>query len=974
MSDLVHGFRLIKEAAINEVNSRVRLYQHERTGALLMSVENSDENKAFGVAFPTPHDSSTGVQHILEHSVLNGSRKYPVREPFVELLKTSVNTFLNAMTFTDMTIYPFASTNTQDFYNLLDVYLDAVFYPRITPQILQQEGWHFEYDAESDALSYKGVVFNEMKGYYSSPEVVVDNITRAAALPDTPYAHDSGGNPVNIPDLTYEMFKSFHETYYHPSNARFFFYGDDNPEERLRRVDEFIVDFEARPVDAKLPLQPRFDAPRAVNERVDAGEAGADSNKGMVVLSWLTDEVTNPERMLELELLADILLDSPASPMRMALIDSGLGEDLANEGVHTFQRQATFNIGLKGIVAEDAPEIEALILDTLRDLVENGIDKATVEAAVNTLEFERREKNTGSYPRGLVMFIEMLPQWMHGGDPFEALAFELPLSRIKDRIAHDEGYLKGLINVYLLNNPHRVTVTLTPDPTVKTERAEAEKAQLAKARAAMTAEQLARVQEEQAALELIQNTPDRPEDIARIPTLRLKDLDHSIKLTPTEKFNEFGAQVFYHDLPTSGVAYVDVGFNLYQVPSKYLPYFSLFEKVLLEMGTEKMDFIRLVQWIGAKTGGIGAELFASSVFNQPGGVAYFFLRAKAMQPQTAEMMSILSDVLLTPRLDNQERFYQIVLEEKAQREAYLGLAGHMLAQMRLGASIDDAGWLNEQTNGVTGLLFIRELAERVQNDWPSVLADLQDIRRHLVNRTNMIVNITADHSQWEGLRGQLKQFLATLPADQFPLLAFEKTTLPRYEAFTVPTQVNFVGKGGNLRDMGYKTHGSHIAAFKHMNLDYLWNKVRVQGGAYGGRGGYNPFSGAVTFLSWQDPNLNATLDVYDNAGTYLQRLELDSSEMERAVIGAVGQLDRYLLPDAKGFTATTQQLVNYSDEDRQRVRDELFSTTLEDFHRLGEALSQLKDKGRVVVTGSPQAVEQANTERGDTPFVVTNVM
>lgn len=973
MTDLVHGFRLVKEAAINEINSRVRLYQHERTGARLISVENSDENKAFGVAFPTPHNTSTGIQHILEHSVLNGSRKYPVREPFVELLKTSVNTFLNAMTFSDMTIYPFASTNTQDFYNLLDVYLDAVFYPRITPQILQQEGWHYEYDAETDALNYKGVVFNEMKGYYSLPEVIVDNITRAAALPDTPYAQDSGGNPVNIPDLTYDMFKSFHETYYHPSNAHFFFYGDDDPTERLRRVDEFIVEFEARPIDATLPLQKRFDAPRSVNERVDAGEHGPDSNKGMVVMSWITDEVKNNERMLELELLADILLDSPASPVRMALIDSGLGEDLANEGTHTFQRQAAFNIGLKGIVAADAPEVEKLILDTLRDLVENGLDKATVEAALNTLEFERREKNTGSYPRGLVMFIEMLPQWLHGGDPFEAMAFELPLSRIRNRIANEPGYLENLINVYLLNNPHRVTVTLTPDPAVKVEREENEKAQLTAARKGMNAEQLARVQEEQAALELIQNTPDRAEDLAKIPTLRLNDLDRSIKRTPTEKFNEFGAEVFYHDLPTSGVAYVDVGFNLYQVPSKYLPYFSLFGRALLEMGTANLDFIRLVQWIGAKTGGIGAELFASSMFGHKGSVAYFFLRAKAMQPQTAEMMSILREVLLTPRLDNQERFYQIVLEEKAQREAYLGLAGHGLAQARLNASIDDAGWLNEQTNGVTGLLFIRELAERIQNDWPSVLADLEAIRSHLVSRNRMIVNVTADHSQWEALRAQLKEFIASLPVVEQPLYAFEKVELPRFEAFTVPTQVNFVGKGANLRDLGYQVHGSHIAAFKHMNLDYLWNKIRVQGGAYGGRGGFNPFSGAVTFLSWQDPNLNGTLDVYDNVGTYLQRLELDTEEMERAVIGAVGQIDRYLLPDAKGFTTTTQLLINYTDEDRQRVRDELFSTTLQDFHRLGEALSQLKEKGRIVVTGSPQAVEKANEER-DEPFTVTNVM
>jgi hypothetical protein len=597
--------------------------------------------------------------------VLNGSRKYKAKEPFVTLLKTSVNTFLNAMTFNDFTVYPVASTNLKDYWNLVDVYMDAVFYPSITEKTLQQEGWHHETSGDNSTLNYKGVVFNEMKGMYSTPEAVLETVSRRALLPDTPYRYDIGGDPAAIPNLTYDAFKRFHDTYYHPSNAFFYFSGDDNPEERLRFVNAFIADFDALDVRAEFPLQPRFDAPRTHIERYDAGEADADENKGFVKVAWLLPENTDAERMLELEVLSYILVATPASPLRKALIDSGLGEDLTAEGVDRYTRQASFAVGLKGIVPGDAGEVETLILQTLSDLAENGINPEMIEAAFNTTEFALREKNTGRFPRGLSTYLGTLPAWIHGADPLEFMAFEAPLKALRERYAAQPTYFENMIGTYLIDNAHRSTVILQPDPQVKVAREEAEAARLKRERATMTNADIERVLADMAELERIQTTPDTPEALATIPTLRLSDLDRAAKPVPTEIMAMAGAQVIYHDLPTNGVAYVDFGFDLYTLPTRYIPYVELFGAALTEIGTETQDFVALSTRVGAKTGGIDSSVVTSARYGGAGSIAYLFVRAKSMMAQTGDLFAILRDMLLTVKLDNRERFMQMVLEEKA---------------------------------------------------------------------------------------------------------------------------------------------------------------------------------------------------------------------------------------------------------------------------------------------------------------------
>lgn len=968
-----HGFTLLEERTIPEINTLARLYKHERTGAELLSLINDDENKSFVVGFQTPPQDDTGLPHILEHSVLCGSRKYPVKDPFVQLLKSSLKTFLNAITFPDMTLYPVASTNLKDFYNLVDVYLDAVFYPLIAPETLMQEGWHYEAESADSPLSFKGVVFNEMKAAYSSPDRLLGEETSRALLPDTPYALSSGGDPAAIPELTYEQFKRFHETYYHPSNARIVFYGDDDPGERLRRIDEFLAEFEAMDVNGALPLQESFSEPRRVEVGYDAGEENQDGNKSLLATTWLLPEITDRQRALELSVLSHALISTPASPLRKALIDSGLGEGLAGSGLSTFQRQMSFGAGLKNIAYDSADEVETLILDTLREVAENGLDKATVEASLNTVEFSLRERNTGGFPRGLMSAIGVLPTWMHGGNPLEALGFEQRLDTLKSRLEGDERYFERMIDEYFLNNPHRVTVLLYPDPAVGEARDKAEKERLEQARASMNAEQLQEVLQTQEKLRELQETPDDPEDLAKIPSLTLDDIEREIKRVPQEITEQDGARLYYHEQPTSGVLYFDVAFDLRVLPAPYLPYVDLFGAALTRMGTDKESFVQLTQRIGSKTGGVGATGWTATLRNEDDYAAYLFVRGKTTSDKTQDLLDIFRDVLLTVNLDNRERFKQIVLERKAQMERSLPMAGHQIANSRIRAQYATADWADEQMAGANGLFFLRELAERVENDWERVANDLKFIRETLVNRSGMLVNVTAEAHQWQTFQPQLTAFLGELPVREAVRQPWERDELPPYEGLTMPLQVSFNAKGAKLSDFGYQRHGSQSVILKHMNMDYLWQHIRVQGGAYGGRATLSANSLVLTFLSWRDPNILGTLKSFDNAAQYLQSVQLSQEDLNNAIIGAIGAIDSYQLPDAKGFSALVRHILGYSDEQRQQFRDEVLSTTLEDFQRFGAVLEQVAQEGRVAVVSSPEALKAVNDELGG-KFTLTRLL
>jgi Zn-dependent M16 (insulinase) family peptidase len=954
-----HGFESLWVREIPELKARAEMFRHVGTGTDLLSLTNEDENKVFGITFRTPPADSTGIAHILEHSVLCGSRKYPVKEPFVELLKSSLKTFLNAMTYPDKTCYPVASQNVKDFYNLVDVYLDAVFYPRLTPFVFQQEGWHYELDNPADPLNYKGVVFNEMKGAYSSPDSLLAEYSQQSLFPANPYGFDSGGDPKEIPNLTFEQFKAFHEKYYHPSNARVFFYGNDEPEERLRLVNDYLKDFHRLPVNSAIPLQPRFQEPLRFTRAFPSGEG---SSKAMFTLNWLLDKTHRVEQNLGFHMLEYMLLGMPGSPLRKALMDSRLGEDLAGVGLGSELRQMYFSTGLKGIAPERADDVEALILSTLSRLVQEGLHPHTVEAAQNTIEFILRENNTGSYPRGLVLMLRSLTTWLYDEDPLALVAFEAPLEALKRTTSASPFYFESLIDRYFLHNVHRTSLLLKPDPDLAKELDRTEKERLLQARSSMTPSGLQKVAADTAALKAIQETPDLPQALALIPSLKLSDLDRSNKSIPLTLTQEKGCDLLSHDLFTSGIVYLDIGFNLYALPEKALPYVPLFSRALLEMGTEDEDFVSLTQRISRKTGGIRPSLFASSVRDSQQGSAWLFLRGKAMFKQTRDLLDIFRDVLLKVRLDNRERFLQMVLEAKARLEENLVPSGHQVVSTRLRALFSEADWAEEQMKGISQLFFLRTLSKGVEENWPEVLRALEEIRTLLINRSALLVNATAGAGDWDSIQPTVKEFLDALPSLPFQRKLWSPKPIADFEGMTLPAQVNYVGKGVNLYAQGYRYHGSTHVITRYLRNAWLWEKIRLQGGAYGAFCSFDKHSGALTFVSYRDPNLLKTLEAFDGSAQFLKDLKIGDDELVKGIIGTIGDIDQYQLPDAKGYISMVRHLTKENEEQRQKMRDQILGATKKDFQSFGEILESSMPRGVVKVLGSETAIREAETK------------
>lgn len=965
-----YGFSLVREESLSEVGGVARLWKHDKTGAEVLSVCNADENKSFGVSFRTPPKDSTGVAHILEHSVLCGSARYPVKEPFVELLKSSLQTFLNALTFPDKTCYPVASTNLQDFYNLIDVYIDAVFYPRIDEDVLRQEGWHIDV-AGDGAWEYKGVVFNEMKGVYSSPDSVLLEESQHAVFPDMLYSLDSGGNPAEIINLSYEAFRDFHSRYYHPTNARFFFWGDDPEDARLEKLAGVLAPFERREVDSAIPLQERRPLERKVEVPYPAGgdhageqaeDPGDEARQGHVTVSWLLCETAETEEMLVLEMLEHILTGLPGSPLRKALMDSGLGEDMAGAGLETDLRQSYFSIGLRSVRPEDGDAVEALVMNTLAGLVEQGVSAKAVEAALNSLEFDLRENNTGRFPRGLAAMFRSLTTWLYDGDPLAPLAWEKPLAAIKNRLKRKEAVFEQAIRRWLLDNPHRVTVVLVPDEGLAAARQAAENARLTADRESMNAsqqEEVARISER---LHLAQETPDSPEALATIPTLGLDDLPRRNAILPCSEKAGTEPQVLEHELDTTGILYARLLLPLDAVPSRFLSLLPLYARALTEMGTTRHDYVDLGLEMAAQTGSLDAYPAFHTRLDDASPLPFLEVSGKATADKAGKLAALMREILLEPRFDNRERFTQMVLEEKARLEQSLIPAGHSMVSIRLSGQLSPTGWLVERTSGVSYLFFIRELARRLENRWPSVLADLHDLHRLVARRDKAMVSLTADGKLLSMAEPLFRELGRALPGRPASGGEWGIPDLPGPEALLVPAQVNYVGLGANLQETGYRFHGSASVVLRHLRMGYLWDRVRVQGGAYGVYANYNRASGAFVFLSYRDPNVERTLEVYRGAADYLGNLTLSPADITRAVVGAIGEMDAYLLPGAKGNAALWRHLTGDTDEMRQRIRDEILSTTLQDFHSFAPYLHEAVQLAIPCVLGGPDAdaAAQAN--------------
>ncbi len=959
----LNDFELLREEYVQEVFGTAKVWRHKKTGAEILSVCNNDENKCFGVTFRTPPPDSSGVAHILEHSVLCGSEKYPVREPFVELLKGSLQTFLNAFTFPDKTCYPVASTNLQDFYNLIDVYIDAVFHPRISEDIFRQEGWHVEADQADGAWEFKGVVYNEMKGVYSTPDSVLAEQSQQSLFPDMLYNLDSGGHPQSILTLTYEGFKDFHTNYYHPSNARFFFWGDDDESTRLKIVAAELARHEARPINSAIPLQEKQAMPRHIEVPYAISDDDADdNNKAMFTVNWLLCETADSVASMTLEMLEHILEGLPGSPLRKALIESGIGEDTTGIGLESDLRQMYYSIGLKGLVPHKVQEAEMLIFDTLAALAEEGIQQEAIEAAVNSVEFSLRENNSGRFPRGLAAMVQSLSTWLYDGDPLAPLAFEAPLAQIKERLAKGEKVFENCIKENFLDNEHRSTVVLLPDANLAAEREKNEKAHLARLQGLCSAEERKELVAETIRLRKAQEEPDSPEALATIPSLSVKDLPLQNKILPLEKRGSADNLFIAHELDTAGVAYVNVLLPLHAVPERLIPLVPLLGRALTEMGTKKRDFVNLGMHMAAKTGGVYAGPFLGTQKDTQLPVAYLSISGKAVRDKVGDLFAIMEEILLEPHFDQVGRFGQMLLEAKARLEHGLLASGHGAVSSRIRARYTQTGWLEELCGGIAYLDAVRNLTQRVENDWPAVLADLEELYRLVINQERSFIDCTADAETLNLVEPFATRLIQCLPKKSHTAALWQCPSLAEAEVFTAPAQINFVGKGANLYELGYTYHGSAHVIMRHMRMGYLWEKVRVQGGAYGAFCALDRLSGTLVQASYRDPAVGGTLATYDGTADFLRNFVPDARELSAAIVGAIGDLDTYMLPDAKGAAVLTRYLCGDTVAARQKMRDEILSTTAQHFRDFAAIMQEVARVGSICILGGSKAEEYGQKE------------
>jgi len=995
-------FETIKTYQVEEYGCTGTLYKHKETSCEVLSLRSADTNKVFGITFTTPNPASTGVAHILEHSVLCGSRKYTTKEPFVELMRGSVNTFLNAFTYPDRTCYPVASQNGKDFKNLVNVYLDAVLFPRCVkdPNVHAQEGWHLEH--ENDELTYKGVVYNEMKGVYSSPDSLSNRECQRSLFPDNVYGSDSGGDPLDIPNLSFENFRQFWEDKYNPGNAKVFFYGDDDEAERLELLTSYLNDYAteygASPNRAKIDWQQKkFEKPREIRSTFPVGETGG---KDMVTINWLlNDEPMSSVEGLKLNILDHLLMGNTKSVLRKSLSDSGLGEDITGGGLSDELLQATFSVGMKGVEApesgseENINKVLGVITDTLKDISEKGFDEEDVQASMNAIEFQLREFNTGGFPKGLSLMLGSISGWIYDRDPVENLRFEEALSQLKAQLQERGGEVwKDAIKEYLISNTHQSIVIMKPDPDLETKVVEEEKSRLKKIKAGMTEDEIKEIERKMNELKELQAKEDSAEDIATIPTLNKEDLEKKVEEYPievTSDFNGEGITLVENIMPsTSGVIYTNFGVDVSDIDLEDMPLLPLFCRILMETGAGEYDDVQLSRRINTYTGGVSAS-FLSTAVQEEGAeadlvtdgskmVSKIFIKGKATAENAGEMFDLMRLVLTESNLDSKDRIIEMLRESKSRTEASVQGSGHSLVNTRIKARLSAGGALEEMIGGFTYLETVKGLLELAENDFPKLKARLENMKAKILAkskcRDGMVLNVVAEERVREEADGAIKKFLTQLPGDSSPSEKFQnfystphpwamqakkKICEMKNEAFVVPTQVNYVGSGGRLYEEGESLPGAASVVARYLRTGYLWDTVRVIGGAYGGFCTLGASSGVFTFLSYRDPNLSVTLDAYDNAANALleQAENLTPEQLQTAVIGAVGDLDPALSPDQMGSTQFRRWLSGESPSDRQKHRDSILSTSKSDFIAFAKKLQGLKDKSTAVVTSAGMAEE-----------------
>lgn len=959
----IHGlaeYEILDEHRVEDVQSDGFILRHKKSGARIAILSNNDDNKVFYIGFRTPPEDETGVPHIIEHTTLCGSKKFPVKDPFIELAKGSLNTFLNAMTYPDKTVYPVASCNDQDFKNLMDVYLDAVFNPNITKyeEIFKQEGWHYELTGKDDELKINGVVYNEMKGAYSSPDEVLSSQIYRSLFPDNTYSKDSGGNPEYIPKLTYEAYLDFYHKYYHPSNSYIYLYGDMDVVERLEWLDkEYLSLYDYKKVNSEINKQPAFDKIKNVEAQYSITMDDSQENKTYLSYNRVVGDTLDEMLYQAFDVLDYALVSSPGAPVKQALIDAGIGDDVYGSydaGI----LQPVFSFVAKNANASQADEFESIIENTLKEVVKTGINKEALLAGINSSEFKFREADFGQFPKGLLFGLNCLDSWLFDDmKPF--IHLECLGTFAKLRKAVDTDYFEKLIQEYLLDNTHGSSVTVKPKRGLGNEREEALAKELSDYKASLSDEEIKKLIEDTEHLKKYQEEPSSDEDLRKLPMLTRADMKKNAMPFSNIEDELLDVKVVRHDIESNGIDYISFLFDAGDFAQSELGYLGYFTNALGLVSTEKYSYTDLANATNIYTGGISTGTASHpDIKDRNNFVFKFEVKLKVLEKNLDKALELMEQMLLTSDFTDTKRLGELVAQIKARLQANLSSSGHLVAAMRSMSSFSRYALYQDELKGIAFYRSICHIEKELSESPKSVSDKLAAIAKKLFARNRMLISFTGNNEAYGNAKPSLEKVIAGFDKMSAIGNQAEVHFNTAKEAFIDASQIQYVAKTGDFICEGYEYTGALRLLRIILSYDYLWINVRVKGGAYGCM---NTFlrSGESYFVSYRDPNLSDTLDVYDKIPEYIKSFSPDERDMTKYIIGTFSALDTPMNPEAKGSRSLSAYLEGITYEQIQKERNEILNAQPEDIRRLADLVEAVLKKDSICVIGNENMIKES---------------
>lgn len=953
-------YEILDEHRVEDVQSDGFILRHKKSGARIAILSNNDDNKVFYIGFRTPPEDETGVPHIIEHTTLCGSKKFPVKDPFIELAKGSLNTFLNAMTYPDKTVYPVASCNDQDFKNLMDVYLDAVFNPNITKyeEIFKQEGWHYELTGKDDELKINGVVYNEMKGAYSSPDEVLSSQIYRSLFPDNTYSKDSGGNPEYIPKLTYEAYLDFYHKYYHPSNSYIYLYGDMDVVERLEWLDkEYLSLYDYKKVNSEINKQPAFDEIKNVEAQYSITMDDSQENKTYLSYNRVVGDSLDEMLYQAFDVLDYALVSSPGAPVKQALIDAGIGDDVYGSydaGI----LQPVFSFVAKNANASQADEFESIIENTLKEVVKTGINKEALLAGINSSEFKFREADFGQFPKGLLFGLNCLDSWLFDDmKPF--IHLECLGTFAKLRKAVDTDYFEKLIQEYLLDNTHGSSVTVKPKRGLGNEREEALAKELSNYKASLSDEEIKKLIEDTEHLKKYQEEPSSDEDLRKLPMLTRADMKKNAMPFSNIEDELLDVKVVRHDIESNGIDYISFLFDAGDFAQSELGYLGFFTNALGLVSTEKYSYTDLANATNIYTGGISTGTASHpDIKDRNNFVFKFEVKLKVLEKNIDKALELMEQMLLTSDFTDTKRLGELVAQIKARLQANLSSSGHLVAAMRSMSSFSRYALYQDELKGIAFYRSICHIEKELSESPKSVSDKLAAIAKKLFARNRMLISFTGNNEAYGNAKPSLEKVIAGFDKMSAIGNQAEVHFNTAKEAFIDASQIQYVAKTGDFICEGYEYTGALRLLRIILSYDYLWINVRVKGGAYGCM---NTFlrSGESYFVSYRDPNLSDTLDVYDRIPEYIKSFSPDERDMTKYIIGTFSALDTPMNPEAKGSRSLSAYLEGITYEQIQKERNEILNAQPEDIRRLADLVEAVLKKDSICVIGNENMIKEA---------------